>query len=206
MHKYPQDFWNERYNDPEFIYGQEPNAFFHEQLLQLSPGRLLLPAEGEGRNAVFAAKNGWTVEAFDWSEVGKQKAESWAEANGVNINYQVAKAEEVTYPPASFDALAYVFSHFSKSIRQEVTGKLLSYLRPGGHVIFQCYSKEQLDYQRRFDSGGPKSADMLYSLAEVREEFARLAFDLLEIKEVELKEGNHHEGPASVLQFVGRKL
>lgn len=45
-------------------YGTEPNAFFKAQLDQLTPGRLLLPAEGEGRNAVYAAKKGWEVAAF----------------------------------------------------------------------------------------------------------------------------------------------
>ncbi|MCB0634451.1 MAG: class I SAM-dependent methyltransferase [Saprospiraceae bacterium] len=205
MHKYPQDFWNSRYSDPEYVYGHEPNAFFEEQLLQLSPGRMLLPAEGEGRNAVFAAKNGWDVQAFDWSEVGQRKAYQWAQENGVNINYEVGKAEEVEYALGAYDALACIFSHFSPAIRKEVTRKFLSYLKPGGHIIFECYSKAQRDYQEKYNSGGPQSVDMLYSEAEVREEFPDINFEFLETKEVELREGAHHVGLASVIRFVGKK-
>jgi SAM-dependent methyltransferase len=203
--KYPKDFWNERYSDPDFVYGHEPNAFFREQLMRLSPGRILLPAEGEGRNAVFAAKNRWTVEAFDWSEVGQQKALAWAAANEVNIEYEVAMAQDVTYKPESFDALAYIYSHFGPDIRATVTRKLLSYLRPGGHVIFECYSKQQLDYQKKYNSGGPQAANMLYSEAEVRKEFAGVNFNFLEVREVELREGAHHVGLASVVRFMGVK-
>ena len=63
-----KEFWNERYAEPEFAYGVLPNDFFKNQLDKLKPGSILLVCEGEGRNAVYAAKNGWKVEAFDSSE------------------------------------------------------------------------------------------------------------------------------------------
>ena len=69
-----KDFWNQRYAEEEYAYGTEPNAFFKAQLDQRTPGRLLLPAEGEGRNAVYAAKKGWEVVAFDQSDAGQKKA------------------------------------------------------------------------------------------------------------------------------------
>ena len=62
-----KDFWNERYGAPEYAYGTEPNVFFKQELDGLKPGRLLLPAEGEGRNGVYAAEKGWSVSAYDWS-------------------------------------------------------------------------------------------------------------------------------------------
>ena len=66
-------------------YRTKPNKFFREQLSQLKPGKILLPAECEGRNTVFAAKNGWQAEAFDLSAAGREKALKLASANNVSI-------------------------------------------------------------------------------------------------------------------------
>ena len=82
MNKFNYNFWDERYSTDEFIYGKEPNEFFRENLLKIRPGKLFLPGEGEGRNAVFAAKNGWTVDATDQSEIGKLKALKLASESG----------------------------------------------------------------------------------------------------------------------------
>jgi len=68
------DKWNERYSKEEFAYGKLPNNYLKEQLERLPVGTILFPAEGEGRNAVFAAKPGWKVSAFNISVEGKNKA------------------------------------------------------------------------------------------------------------------------------------
>lgn len=58
-------FWNNRYKEKEFAYGIAPNQFFKESINKLKiKGTILLPAEGEGRNAVYAAKKGLKVTAF----------------------------------------------------------------------------------------------------------------------------------------------
>lgn len=85
--------WDDRYSSEEFAYGKEPNNYLKEQLEKLNPGAILFPAEGEGRNAIFAAKLGWNVSAFDISEEGKNKALKLAEANNVSIDYQVGELE-----------------------------------------------------------------------------------------------------------------
>ncbi len=90
-----KEFWNDRYSSEEFIYGKEPNKFFKSEIDKLLPGKLLLPCEGEGRNAVYAAKLNWTVDAFDQSEKGKEKCEALADENNVSINYTVADAIEI---------------------------------------------------------------------------------------------------------------
>ena len=77
--------WNDRYSKEEFAYGEEPNNYLKEQLTKLTVGRILFPAEGEGRNAVYAAKLGWTVSAFDISNEGKLKTLKLAEKNNVMI-------------------------------------------------------------------------------------------------------------------------
>ncbi len=204
--KYPKDFWNQRYGESTYIYGHLPNQFFQEQLSSLRPGRILMPAEGEGRNGVFAARQGWEVFAFDLSEAGREKALKWAAENDVTIDYQIAEAEQVTFPENYFDAIGLIFANFGATHRPAIHQKLLSYLKPGGRVIFESYSKEQLDYQKKYNSGGPQTAEMLFSEAEIRSEFAGLEFERLEMTEVVLEEGVGHNGPASMIRFVGRKI
>ncbi|HEX7902265.1 MAG TPA: hypothetical protein VF487_00200 [Chitinophagaceae bacterium] len=87
------DRWNDRYSKDEFAYGEHPNNYLKKQLEKLNAGKILFPAEGEGRNAVFAAKLGWTVSAFDISVEGKNKAFKLAAANKVIIDYQVGELQ-----------------------------------------------------------------------------------------------------------------
>src|SRR5690625_7249446 len=68
-----EEFWNERYAQDEYIYGEEPNEYLRKKLSILSPGKILFPADGEGRNSVYAALKGWDSEAFDISIEGKIK-------------------------------------------------------------------------------------------------------------------------------------
>src|SRR5680860_901350 len=105
------DFWNERYGIEEYVYGTEPNQFYKEQLEKLSPGKILFPAEGEGRNAVFAAKQGWQVTAFDPSIEGKRKAEFLATKNDVTIDYQIDNYDSVDFEKESFDYIVLIFAH-----------------------------------------------------------------------------------------------
>ena len=54
-----KEFWDTRYAEIDFAYGKTPNTFFKDSIDKLTPGKLLLPADGEGRNAVYAATKGW---------------------------------------------------------------------------------------------------------------------------------------------------
>ena len=107
-----KDFWNKRYAEKEFAYGTLPNEFLKEQLQKITAGKILFVCEGEGRNAVYAAKQGWHVEAFDLSTEGKNKALQLATQNNVNFNYQVQDANAIQYPENSFDAIALIYAHF----------------------------------------------------------------------------------------------
>jgi len=109
--------WNNRYKEDAYAFGTEPNLFFKQQLVKLHPGKILFPAEGEGRNAVHAAKLGWDVFAFDISEQGKQKALRLAAENNVHIDYQVGELPSLQYHPAQFDAVALVYAHFPAAIK-----------------------------------------------------------------------------------------
>jgi 2-polyprenyl-3-methyl-5-hydroxy-6-metoxy-1,4-benzoquinol methylase len=195
------DFWNERYATQEYAYGVEPNRYFKEQLEKLNPGKILFPAEGEGRNAVYAAKSGWQVFAFDPSTEGKRKAENLALANGVFIDYQLAGYENVNYTPHFFDCIVLIFAHTHPLKRTEVHQKLTSFLKTGGTLILEGFSKNQISY----DSGGPRDLNMLFSKEEMEFDFSHLSKLKINEAEVELNEGPFHQGIASVIRVHGVK-
>ncbi|MCF8239505.1 MAG: class I SAM-dependent methyltransferase [Saprospiraceae bacterium] len=165
-----QSFWNERYAQEAYVYGESPNEWLRECMNGLHAGKILFPAEGEGRNAVYAAQCGWEVEAFDYSESGKIKADLLARKNGVQIHYKVADANEVHYPDGSLDAIAFIFTHFPSTLRRQLFPDWIKWLKPEGSIIFECFSVSQLDYQKDHQSGGPKDAHLLYSLDTIRDE------------------------------------
>ena len=198
--------WNDRYSTDEFAYGEQPNNYLKEQLEKLPVGTILFPAEGEGRNAVFAAKLGWTVSAFDISVEGKKKAFRLAEKNKVTIDYQVGELQTLNYNTEQFDAIALIYAHFPADIKSLYHKTLDNYLRKNGFVIFEAFSKRHIDYMAKNEKvGGPKDIAMLFSMDELKSDFVNYEIIELEEKEIELSEGLFHNGKGSVIRFVGRK-
>lgn len=196
-----EKFWNERYSGNHFIYGKNPNAFFKQQIDQLTPGKLLMPAEGEGRNAVYAAYKGWTVEAFDLSKKARKKALELAKRHHVSITYIVSSYQDFEMKPESYDAIGLIYAHIHNSLRRQLHRKLITGLKTGGTLILEGFSKEQLEN----DSGGPKDINMLYSKEELTEDFKSLRIERAESVEITLSEGIHHEGKANVIRIVAQK-
>ncbi|TDD77259.1 class I SAM-dependent methyltransferase [Flavobacterium caseinilyticum] len=196
-----KNFWNDRYSEKEYVYGEEPNVFFAEQLQQLAPGKIILPCEGEGRNAVYSAGNGWEVHAFDTSIIGKSKAIQLAARKEVSINYTIEDAVSVTYEKNSIDAVAFIYAHFPASIRKKIHQKAITWLKPGGKIIIEAFTPEQLQN----NSGGPKEVSMLYTKEMLLEDFEELTCDVIETQSVALSEGEFHKGKAAIIRFIGTK-
>ncbi|MCX7550353.1 class I SAM-dependent methyltransferase [Xanthomarina sp. F2636L] len=196
----PAEFWNDRFGQEEFIYGTQPNEFFKEQINKLKLGSLLLPAEGEGRNAVYAAILGWQVTAFDISERGQEKALRLAKEKNVSIDYHIFGVLDFM-SSQQFDVIGLCYAHFPIELRKEAHRHLINFLKPGGIIIFEAFSKAQFGNT----SGGPKSKDMLFSIEEIKDEFKELKFKILKEETIQLSEGNHHKGEAEVIRFVGVK-
>jgi hypothetical protein len=194
-------FWDERYSQHEFVYGPEPNVFFREQLELLEPSTLLLPGEGDGRNAAFACSTGWQVTAYDWSQTARDKTVSYLNQRRFSINYQVADILTLDSFGKQYSAAASIFFHIPSADRTAFFQKLSSAILPGGTFIFLAYSKEQLGKK----SGGPQDIDLLYSLDEIVESFIDYDFSVLSLETINHTEGNFHRGEASVIKFVGHK-
>ena len=201
-----KEFWNSRYKNDEFAYGYKPNVYLKEQIAQLKPGKILFGAEGEGRNAVYSAKQGWKVSAFDISIEGKNKALQLAEKNNVSIEYQVGQLPNLNYDDEQFDAIALIYAHFPPNIKSEYHKLLDKKLKKGGIVIFEAFGKNHIEYRKNNPKiGGPSNLEVLFSTDELKLDFENYEVLELEEKEIELNEGIYHNGKGSVIRFVGRK-
>jgi 2-polyprenyl-3-methyl-5-hydroxy-6-metoxy-1,4-benzoquinol methylase len=193
-------FWNERYRNHDSVYGIEPNEFFKQQLDILAPGRLLLPGEGEGRNALYAAARGWSVTAIDYSEAAQQKAMMRASEQNLSIDYQVE--DIVSFEPREqFDVIALIYVHLPPQVRAAFHTRLKNALKPGGTLILEAFHKQQL----RNSSGGPSELSMLYDAETLLQDFEDLSMVHCAAHTVELAEGIFHNGRADVIRLVVRK-
>jgi SAM-dependent methyltransferase len=170
-------FWNERYSQKDFVYGESPNIFFAETLKKLNSRKIILPCDGEGRNAVHAASEGWEVQAFDLSEAGKAKAIHLALKYGVVIDFQIKDAATALYPNDSADVVAMIYTHLPPAVRKELHHNIFKWLKPGGKIILETFCPEQL----MNNSGGPKDINMLYTKEMLSDDFKDLKIELQNI-------------------------
>ena len=202
-----KEFWNDRYSEQGFAYGTQPNGFFKQELDKLEKGAILLPAEGEGRNAVYAAINGWRCFACDISSEGKKKAQSLASANNVSLDYSVGDFGSLSYQDAYFDVIALIYAHFPAEKKKHFHSLADRYLKPGGIIILEAFSKNHIRFNAKNPKvGGPKDLGMLYAVEEIRNDFPNYEMLILEEREVDLSEGKYHIGRGSVVRFVGKKI
>ncbi|MFZ4797728.1 MAG: class I SAM-dependent methyltransferase [Bacteroidia bacterium] len=193
--------WNQRYAEKDFAYGVLPNEFLAEQLEKLAIGNILFPCEGEGRNAVYAALNGWNVTAFDFSEAGYEKANLLAKQNNIVFDYKIADALEIKFEPESFDVIAMIYAHFPVPIRALFHAKMLSWLKPNGIIILEAFNPLQLNNK----SGGPKNISMLYTEEIIENDFKNITTKMLSLESIILNEGKYHQGKANVIRYIGIK-
>lgn len=196
-----KQFWDERYNGIDYVYGVEPNEFFSHELKKLPPGSILLPAEGEGRNALFAAKLGWDVLAYDFSKQGREKALQLCSNQNLTIEYQISTFQNFSAKENSFDCVALIYAHMPTDFRSAIHQQLISFLKPGGTLILEAFSKEQLGNS----TGGPQKLDLLYSQKDLRNDFSELSAIHITQEQIQLSEGELHKGEADVIRLVGIK-
>lgn len=197
-----KEFWDARYQEEGFAYGHEANVFIRESLeIAQRQGTILFPAEGEGRNAVFAAQKNWEVEAYDISESGKLKAEKWSQDNGVLIHYQIGGFTDIDYPAAHFDALVFSYVHMPSALKSKVFERHMAWMKSDALIVFEGFSVNNLPYRAANPQvGGPDNIDMLYSVEEVQQLLE--PFQNLKVweEEVTLSEGKYHVGNAKVIR------
>lgn len=142
-----EKFWNERYSQPEYIYGTDPNTFLQSSISHFpKTGRVLCLAEGEGRNALFLSQQGYEVCAVDLSVSGKEKAEKLALEHGVSIEYVVANVNDYDFGEDRWDVIVSISAHTDPVTRKRVYHKTLKALKENGIFILESYHPKQLQY------------------------------------------------------------
>lgn len=195
-----KEFWNDKFKDDEFFYGINPNEFLasNKDLLK-NGGDILLLGEGEGRNALYFAKNGFNVSAIDCSDIGLSKLANKAKEENLNINLF---CEDLTTWESNkkYDAVLASYLHMHTNDLEKLFLNIENSLNSGGYFIAEFFSKNQLNYS----SGGPKNSDLLYSVEDFEDRFNSCIKDVKE-ELVVLDEGIGHQGEASVIRVIIKK-
>jgi len=198
----PATNWDERYAVDHYIYGTSPNEYLRGTVHLLSPGaRVLVAADGEGRNGVWLAEQGMRVVSVDRSAAGVNKAARLAAERGVAIDAVCADLAIWEPPPGSFDAAIAIFAHFPPDVRPRIHSTLVRALRPGGVLILEAFHPRQLGRA----SGGPRDVTMLYDAETLQRDFADLTILELGDRIVTLDEGPKHQGEGHVVQLLARR-
>lgn len=197
-------FWNERFDKAEFIFGKEPNEYLVEQTKHyLKPGnKVLCIADGEGRNGVWLAKQGLEVVGFDVSDIALAKAKKFAQENQVKIDYSLCDSDGFSWGANSYDAVIGIFIQFADpAMRARIFKQTYQALRPGGIFILLGYTPKQLEYK----TGGPSLIEHLYTEDMIRD--LAKDFQILDLHcyEKELSEGARHTGMSALLGLVAQK-
>lgn len=193
--------WDERYSAEEYAYGTAPNEFLLEKFSCIPKGKVLSLAEGEGRNAVFLAKQGYAVTAVDSSQVGLNKARKLARENGVSVEFVHADLADYDLGENKWDGIVSIFCPLPSSLRKEVYKKVVTGLKPKGVFLLEAYTPDQLQY----GTGGGNSVDLMQSASSLRLELASLSFKHLLELERNVVEGVYHTGIGSVVQAIACK-
>ena len=193
--------WDKRYSTDVYVYGTQPNGFLSSNLYALPKGKILSLAEGEGRNAVFLAKQGYSVTAVDISSIGLSKAQKLAEAHGVVIECVHADVTEFAFGEHCWDGIISIFCPLPSELRVDVYKKVESSLRTDGVFLTEAYTPRQIEY----GTGGGNCIDTMQSKESLARELPNLHFSHLVEVEREVIEGICHTGMASVVQAIGHR-
>ena len=197
-----KDFWNERYAEDGLAYGTEPNEYLASVVSHIpAGGKVLVVGDGEGRNGVWLAEQGFDVFSIDYSPVAIEKIKALADQRKVNIMAECHDLTEYDWPENTFDAVVAVYVHFPPGVRELMHKKMLSALTVGGKILMEAFHKEQLNYK----SGGPPVEPMLFSDEMLKQDFEKAKIIELYESIVALNEGKYHVGDGAVVRMIAEK-
>jgi SAM-dependent methyltransferase len=196
-----RDFWNEKFATIDYAYGTEPNDFLVSAVTNLKRGETLSLAEGEGRNAVWLAQQGFTVSAIEQSEKGVAKTLRLALQRGVIVIAERGELETFHIQPNSWDLVVSIYAHTPQELRRKLHRQVVAGLKPGGVFVLEAYTPAQIAN----NTGGPKDASLMPTAELLRSELAGLVFDHIEEVERDVVEGSLHTGTAHVVQVVAHR-
>lgn len=195
--------WDDRYQGDEYLFGTDAAAPMQALRDQLpDAGSALAVADGEGRNSVWLAQQGFDVTAFDYSNVGLEKARSLAQKAGVQVNFQQSDIDDWDWDAKPYDLVAAVFIQFAPpDMRARIFDGLIRATKPGGTLYLLGYRPEQIGR----GTGGPPHASHMYTEDMLRRAFATFDIDILRGWEEDVDEGPGHRGQSALIEMLARK-
>lgn len=195
--------WNDVFAGEAYHYGTEPAGFVQRQMGGLGQGtRVLTIAEGEGRNAVWLAGQGYRVTALEQSTNALAKARQLAETRCVEVDWRQGDLAGFDWPEAAFDAVLGCFFQFAPpDFRTQILAGMARSLKPGGTLFIHGFSIRQMANT----SGGPKIPAQLYTVAMLKDAFPGWKIKRAEDYDGVLGEGRGHEGRAALVDFIAGK-
>ena len=193
--------WDERYSAEGYAYGTTPNTFLEENFNCIPKGKILSLAEGEGRNAIFLAKQGYSVTAVDASIVGLNKARNLAKENEVVVEFIHADLAAYNLGENKWDGIVSIFCPLPSSLRKDLYKKVIAGLKRNGVFLLEAYTPDQLKH----GTGGGNSVDLMQSKESLSRELAGLKFKHLIELERSVIEGRYHTGVGAVVQAIASK-
>lgn len=194
--------WDERYAEGEYAYGKQPNDFLVENFKVIPKGKVLSLAEGEGRNAVFLAQQGYDVTAVDGSSVGLEKAQKLAQEKGVKITTIQADLDSYEIETNMWDGIISIFCPLTESQRQRIHQQVVLGLKENGVYLIEAYTPEQVE----LGTGGGKSIETMTTKQSLEQDLSALKFLKLHQTIREIIEGKYHTGMGSVVQGIAVKI
>lgn len=155
--------WDERYREAELLWSAAPNLFVADRLADVPAGRALDLAAGEGRNAIWLAKEGWTVTAVDFSAVAVERGRNLAERREIRL---VWVEDDVTrWDPDGelFDLVLIAYLHLGPEVVESLVQQSWSWLAPGGRLFLVGHAKQNLEE----GYGGPPDLERLWDPDEL---------------------------------------
>jgi hypothetical protein len=193
--------WEERYGRAGYHFGTAPNDFLRDHVGSLPRGRVLCLAEGEGRNAVYLARQGFEVSSIDLTSAGVEKTRRLAREHGVNVDAVAGDLATADLGVQSWDGIVSIFAHLPPAIRRDLHRRVVAALSPGGVFLLEAYTPNQLGR----GTGGPPTPELTMTRRGLMQELDGLEFIHALETDREVVEGEGHTGLGSVVQVIARR-
>jgi len=115
------------------------------EAMDLRAGQTVLDvAAGNGNVSLAAARRWCEVTSTDYVESLLARGRRRAEAEGLKIKFQIADAEDLPFPDASFDAVVSTFGGMFSPDQDRTAEELVRVCKPGGRVGLANWTPEGL--------------------------------------------------------------